>query len=98
MTPTEALELVARLRDGITPGPWRVEEGTTLIWGACYQHDDVVGMGYPITDVRISPCANWAKGPDLDTGITNARLIAAAPDLLDTIDALRAEVERLLNF
>ncbi len=31
-----------------TKGPWRVEEGTTLIWGDCNPEDtSSYGMGYP---------------------------------------------------
>lgn len=78
-----------------TPGPWRVEEGTTLVWGACNPDDTYsYGMGYPIAEARISPCSSWAKGPSVDDGIANARLIAAAPEMLK---ALKLVLSRELN-
>lgn len=74
---------------GHTKGPWRVEEGTTLVWGAC-NPDDLTnyGMGYPVAECRITPISSWAKGPDSDEGEANARLIAAAPDLLEVAKRL----------
>jgi hypothetical protein len=76
---------------GHTPGPWRVEEGTTLIWGKCNPDDQsTFGMGYPITLCQITPSGSWAKGPDADEGKANAHLIAAAPDLLDQLDFARS--------
>lgn len=71
-----------------TPGPWRIEEGTTLIWGACNPDDtSSYGMGYPITECRVTPISNstWCKAPYADEGEANARLIAAAPDLLGAL-------------
>lgn len=66
-----------------TPGPWRVEEGTTLIWGNCNPDDTSTrGMGYPIAEARINPSGNWSTGPYADEGNCNARVISAAPDLL----------------
>lgn len=73
-------------RPGPTPGPWRVEQGTTLVWGACNRDDQSnYGMGYPIAECRITPSSSWAKGPNADEGEANAHLIAAAPDMLDFI-------------
>lgn len=67
-----------------TPGPWRVEEGTTLIWGDCNPDDTTTyGMGYPIAECRMTPSASWARGPKkYEEAEANTRLIAAAPDLL----------------
>jgi hypothetical protein len=66
-----------------TPGPWRVEEGTTLVWGACNPDDSTTrGMGYPILECRITPSGSWAKKPWADEGEANAHLVAALPDLL----------------
>lgn len=73
-----------------TPGPWRVEDGTTLIWGKC-NPDDIssCGMGYPVAEARTRPVRFWAKRPDYDEGEANARLIAAAPELLEVAKACR---------
>lgn len=81
-----------------TNGPWRVETGTTLIWGACDQFDaSSFGMGYPIAEARISPSnQRWAKGPNEDEGEANARLIAAAPDLLEALEASDMMLKRLV--
>ena len=66
-----------------TPGEWRVEQGTTLVWGACNADDPTSrGMGYPVADVRTTAPGTWAKGhPNEAEGIANAHLIAASPDL-----------------
>lgn len=65
-----------------TAGHWRVEQDTTLVWGNCNPDDTSSrGMGYPITECRITPVSLWAKGPDAGEGEANARLIAAAPDM-----------------
>lgn len=80
-----------------TRGPWRVEQGTTLVWGACNPDDNTTyGMGYPIVECRVSPASQWAatKGPSFDEGEANARLIAAAPDLLAALKALAEEAHR----
>ncbi len=82
-----------------TPGPWRIEEGTTLVWGHC-NSDDLSdrGMGYPIAEARITPISNWALGrPDADAGEANARLIAAAPDLMEACDFALTILEALGN-
>jgi hypothetical protein len=62
-----------------TPGPWRVEQNTTFIWGACNPDDPTTrGMGFPIAYARM-------VSSDREIGViseaeANARLIAAAPD------------------
>jgi len=69
---------------GHTPGPWRIEQDTTLIWGACDPSDNSTrGMGYPIAECRTTPISNWANGPNCDEAEATARLISAAPDLLN---------------
>lgn len=86
-------EAIAALLDGVTPGPWRVEHETTLIWGHCDQDDTTDrGMGYPVSECRISPVSSWARGPDAGAGEANARFIAAAREL---VPALAAEIARL---
>jgi len=83
---------------GHTKGPWRVEEGTTLVWGAC-NPDDLTnyGMGYPVAECRITPISSWAKGPDSDEGEANARLIAAAPDMINELRQCAVELEEAAN-
>lgn len=79
-----------------TAGPWRVEDGTTLIWGACTEDPSTYGMGYPIAECRITPTnPTWAKGPDDDEGIANAHLIAASPDLYEALKELMDEAGAL---
>lgn len=80
-----------------TPGPWRVEEGTTLIWGNCNQDDQTnYGLGYPIAECRLTPTASWAKGPSTyEEADANACLIAAAPEMLE---ALKSLVDDLSHF
>lgn len=76
-----------------TPGPWRVETETTLVWGACNSDDQTTrGMGYPIADCRTAPSGSWASGPSEDEGEANARLIAAAPDLLAALHDAQARL------
>lgn len=80
-----------------TPGPWRVEEGTTLVWGACNPDDrSTYGMGYPITQarVRLGSASEYASEFREDEGEANARLIAAAPELYGALEDL---AERLIG-
>lgn len=80
-----------------TPGPWRVEEGTTLIWGECNPDDlTTYGMGYPIAECRLTPAASWAKGPrKYEEAEANARLIAAAPDMLKALRVIAATLPHM---
>lgn len=98
MIDTKALREIAT---AATQGPWRVEAGTTLIWGACSQDDTTTyGMGYPIAEARVSPSnPRWAPGPSADEGEANASHIATFDPptvvaMLDEIDRLRALIGR----
>lgn len=68
-----------------TPAPWRVEDGTVLIWGDCNPDDKTsYGMGYPVAECRGS---GWGSSkPSIDAMDANARLIAAAPELLAQLE------------
>lgn len=81
-----------------TPGPWRVEEGTTLIWGDCNPDDTTTyGMGYPIAECRMTPSASWARGPKkYEEAEANAHLISAAPDLLSAATLFAESLKYLI--
>jgi len=62
-----------------TPTPWRVEEGTPLIWGNCNPDDrSTYGMGYPVA--RVEHPRSWQKSglPTPDEQGANAALIVRA--------------------
>lgn len=80
-----------------TPTPWRVEEGTDLIWGKCSEEDmTTYGMGFPIV-TGFSGMGSWTKGrPDMDEREANAAFIVKAVNshqaLVDAVTATRALV------
>lgn len=79
-----------------TKGPWRVEEGTTLIWGKCDPDDTTTrGMGYPIADCRTTPSSqsSWCTGPSGNEGEANAYLIAAAPELYEALSDMLSSLK-----
>ena len=68
-----------------TPGPWHVGK-----------RDQVSTTGYPVIPIywteggvmaERGPCVLWATNPNVEA---NARLIAAAPDMLAVLRAVRA--------
>jgi hypothetical protein len=72
-----------------TPGPWRVEQGTPLVWGNCNPDDrSTYGMGYPVASMEKPLHWSGSGEPTIDTQEANARLIAAAPDLLAALLAV----------
>lgn len=73
-----------------TPGPWRVEDGTTLVWGACNSADHY-GMGYPVTSAM-----KYGSEFREDEAEANARLIAAAPELYEAAQ-LAVDYDKLLR-
>jgi hypothetical protein len=75
-----------------TPGPWRVEKDTTLVWGNCLIAEDGTPeyLGYPVAEACRPSTWQTSGKPDHVEQDSNARLIAAAPDLLE---ALRELVE-----
>lgn len=58
-----------------TPGPWR--QSDSVGFNAC---DIIDNKGYIVASTRFDPVGS---GRTLDGMINNARLIAAAPDLLE---------------
>lgn len=83
-SPIEAKNESDRLANGHTPGPWRVEANTTLVWGACNPDDaSNYGMGYPVAEARqlLGHASPIARTNRPDEAVANARLIAVAPDL-----------------
>jgi hypothetical protein len=76
-----------------TPGPWRVEDGTTLVWGACLNDDETTyGMGYPVAlaQTLLGSGSPFSREFRIDEAEANARLIAAAPELLSLVMAWNA--------
>lgn len=79
-------ERLAELRRNTTPGPWvagradvaTVEHGVDSKWV-------YAASGFHVALASGLATQSW------DETMANARLIAAAPDLLDTVDALNAE-------
>ena len=79
-----------------TPGPWRVEEGTTLVWGACIQDDlTSYGLGYPVARMEMPSAWSRAGRPDMAEQAANALLIAEAPAMADALDALVMEMRSI---
>lgn len=64
-----------------TPGPWTVDD-------TCRVSTDwsVVGFLTTVADCRIG-------GANRDTQTANARLISAAPDMLEALEALHDEID-----
>ena len=69
-----------------TPGPWKFEELTAQD-----------GDGYILTEgdevVIVHHGGAYSKGLQRDEVLANARLIAAAPDLLEALEDAREELE-----
>lgn len=91
-----ASEELRKLVEAATPGPWRVEEDTTLIWGDCNPDDtSSYAMGYPISECRTHPSSTLFKGPtEYEEYTSNAQIVALAPDLAAELLALREAHER----
>ena len=79
-----------------TPGPWRVEEGTTLVWGACNPDDQTTyGMGFPVAEAVWRRAWSKQDRPDEAEQVANAYLIAAAPRLYKALESARLQIEYL---
>ena len=74
--------------DRRTPGPWTCEPDLNDL--SCFIKADVGGR-----QVAVAAAHSYTKKSiDRKTRNANARLIAAAPDLLDALKALRANVDK----
>ncbi len=73
---------------GHTPGPWMADDGGSGYWGI-FQEDDSDGIAFLTEESgrRLRPAQAEA----------NARLIAAAPDLLAKCEKIVAWLERLAD-
>ncbi len=74
-----------------TPGPWRVQEGSLTVYTTS---DPEAGTG--ITNAIALPCMTHnSRGSDVgrEEAKANAHLIAAAPALLDALEAVLPWVE-----
>lgn len=77
-----------------TARPWRVEEGTTLIWGACNPDDlSSYGMGYQVAKACLSRGWNQRHEPTVEQATANAALIVEAVNAYESLKARLAEVE-----
>ena len=74
-----------------TPGPWRVEFGTTLVWGAT--SDETAYMKWPVAKAELAQPWQKRGRPTYDEAIANACLIAAAPALYAWLERCLAMVE-----
>lgn len=87
------LDAIRKRAEAATLDEWRVEEGTTLIWGRCDPDDhSTYGMGIPI--VRVQPilndgCRQHDEEDATATFIAHAR--TDIPALLSHITAQDAE-------
>jgi hypothetical protein len=79
-----------------TPTPWRVEEGTDLIWGACNPDDQsTYGMGYPVVEGKS---ASWKPyKPSMEERGANAALIVEAVNSHASLKAHIQELEEALR-
>ena len=78
---------------GWTKGPWRVEEGTDLVWGACDPEDrSTYGMGYPIMR-GVAPQSLRHSHPTPEEREANARVAAASPSLAEALAEALAYLE-----
>lgn len=84
---TTAIRAQMEALTGFTAGPWRDEDGViqsqTTVW-----QNGVKQVGWDYATIRAEVSDDWDQA-------ANARLIAAAPDMRETILALCEEVDRL---
>jgi hypothetical protein len=71
-----------------TPGPWTAAPGSEGTWTICHRRVYAVSANYLLA--RVYPTGSSEYSPDYPQAEANARLIAAAPDLLDALKSARA--------
>lgn len=71
-----------------TPGPWRWDRGLDDDETRCFVTQAVSGQAHYV----IAEIQNGAPGDCLETEVANARLVAAAPDLLAALKECRDAV------
>lgn len=74
-------------RNKWTPGPWRVEEGTTVIW-TDNSYDAGTNCVGCIVARAAQPPSFKASRPTGDEQVANTILIAAAPDMFEALHDL----------
>ena len=52
-TPSARAQRAKELAERATPGEWRVEQGTALVWGDC-QGEGTFGMGFPVAEAWLN--------------------------------------------
>lgn len=75
-----------------TQGPWRIEDGTTVIWSDNAYDSGTNSVGC-IVARAAHPSTFRSSRPTADEQDANARLIAAAPDLLEALKAFVDMIE-----
>ena len=96
--PTQAqLDEWQALADAATPGTWRVESNTALVWGACDLDDQSsYGMGYPVASADLPP--TWKKtNPTAEEMFANAAFIATARTALPALIAHTKKLEAAIT-
>ena len=99
----EATRIAREIRGGlvgVTPGPWRVEQDTSLIWGGCNPDDDTTfGMGYPMAEMRRLRSYFDHQSEALPEERNAAHIARCSPDrltiLLDEFEARGREIAEL---
>lgn len=89
---TITVEQARELKAGITPGDWKTAGSVGVYGEVCYEQ---IGIWGGVTLANAMYSDNDEYLPDCETGASNAQAIAAIPDMLDTIIAQAAEIDRL---
>ena len=89
------IEEIERLRDAATPGLWRREENSTLLWGHSTPIEDGFHerMGTPILE-SDRKYRMWGRDIDDDEHIANLELTATLRNNLPTIIAALKAAEQ----